>query len=240
LIIGVGSMNPREFFNIARIKGIDFDWNKTAVVSRLDNLGRFYETHSHVIYFDIPETLVRVSPLHRFDFCFHGFDQKVNPVFSEKRPVWALVRYCASAPRDKSARPIVSAKLEILNSIIKANKRNDVLDKLNLITYLLSKASARKKAERYIISYLMGEYNLKTVVAKLHALNSKDRSFELAVAEFAEWTKLPVKDHLISALSELLKKPDSWRDNILHVSEAFGIRHFELGYIMSFLERQKA
>jgi hypothetical protein len=60
MIVGVGHMPPREFFNIARVKNIHFDWNKTAIVCKLDNLSRFHETHNHIIYFDIPETLIRV------------------------------------------------------------------------------------------------------------------------------------------------------------------------------------
>jgi hypothetical protein len=240
MIVGVGHMSPRDFFNIARIKGINFDWNKTAVVGRLENLNRFYETHRHVIYFDIPETLIRVEPVHPFDFRYHGLDRSNVPIFSEKRPIWALIRYCVHAPRDQTERPRVNSKVEIMQAIITANKKNDVLDKLNLITSILDKSPVRKRAERAIIHYLIGETNLVTAIEKLKALKKGDTTYSLAVIEFEEWTKLPVRNHLMRALSELLKNPDSWRDNIPHVSASFGIRHFELGYIMSFLERQKA
>jgi hypothetical protein len=161
-------------------------------------------------------------------------------MFSEKRPIWALIRYCVHAPKFQVPTPRIGAKTEVLQAIVSANRRNDVLDKLNLITSILEKQPLRKKAEKAIVDYLMGFTNLAKTVARLESLKPKDKSYLFAVQSFREWTSLPIKDHLIRALSELLKNPDSWRDNISHVSIAYGIRHFELGYIMSFLERQKA
>jgi len=242
MIVGVGRTPPDIFFDELRLRDIELDYNVTAICSSLANLTHFCRTHHHIVFFNIPETLVRINPVYMFDVRTN-IDDNGDVEFVPHNPLWSTLNMLRFRTNPPPTRAIISNKPDVVGAMIEAERKNDVLDKINMLTSITPKSSRRKTIERTLFNCFLNHVDADEVRGQLIKAVSHHRKPDsteiLAIEEIVKWYTLPIREQLIKGLETLLREPDSWKQNVGLVSAQFGVRSFELGYIMSFLERNQ-
>lgn len=241
MIVGVGRTPPDEFFSELRERDIELNYNVTAICSELQNLSHFCRTHHHVVFFNIPQTLVRVTPIYLFDVRI-DHDSKEGG-FVPHNPLWSVLNYLRFRVNPPPMQANISNNPNVVAAMIEAERQNDVLDKINMLTATMAKSTRRKAIEKNLFECLLAHVSgeeLEARLMKVVAHHRKPDSTEiLAINEIVKWYARPIRQQLIKGLETLLREPGSWRQNVGLAAAQFGVRSFELGYIMSFLERNQ-
>lgn len=232
MIIGVAFTDPLEFFDRSKEKRVRFNPEITNAVVAMEDLSFSVKNFSHTIFFSPVKSLERVTPIHNFDWNHDG---------SFQEPKWHRLH---SFTRATNARypVIIDKKVSTLDDMIAGVRKEDLLDKVNILITLLPQGRKRKRVEKVIFSHLLEKsLNRKALANDLLKIVSRNKvavlKDEPIVEEIIKWTETETCARLIKTLNHLKNDPQ-WRENIFEVALDNRVRNFEVGYIMSFIERE--
>lgn len=235
MIITVGMHSIQQV--IDRIHDLDMPPLPTnvAIVPTLRDLPKYSRTHDHYLIFDTPYRLIRIENAYPLDFYVMWHAKPV--AFRAKHPVWNMLRTF------KVARPIIPvmsqsySSEDIVAQIIKKQRANDVIDKINRLKDHLTTARMDKVVSTFArhIAQKNSYDELKKVFDS--ACNGADSECQAIAKEILKWTVSPAADRLIRAMKEA--RGIKWRNSYEAVARQNDVRPFELGFFLVALERSE-
>lgn len=229
MILGVAYHSPWDFFEEASMNGVYIDLDAVTCATSLHEMGSSSGNSGNIILFEGPNVLVRMSPIINFDY--KASSGEFRP------PLWSL----ASLLHTRSQLPAPKVKKEefSMDALISQEREKDLLDKINVIV-ATSPRIKRKSIEKILFAHLASgttSLTVEQIAEQLFRKVSYEKSELIALSQAVAWFSTPFCKRLIRGLKELMGESD-WRAEASKIAIKHGIRAFELGYIMSFFDKE--
>jgi len=228
MIIAIGYHSSVDFYQQLHSRGLPEPGKNVAVLSAMSELAKARDV-DHVIIFDTPYVLARVSNAYCFDF---KIIKKSPLTFQQKTPIWSVI---ASLRVQPSLGAPENSELNVTQQIIDAQRHNDVIDKINRLKEFLPS----DRMDRVIVAYAKflktnDIESLKKTLMQLVAKNKQRDACMPVINDIISWSVSPAAIRLIAAMKEV---GSNWRNTYEKISLEKGIRPFELSFFLVAYER---
>lgn len=237
MIIGIGHMSPNQLFDETLNRNIKLTTDTVRLVSCIQNLGNALKTGNHVLFFNHPFILDRITPILNLDYHIDSAGE-----ISKKEVIWTHLRNVCFKNKLNTNHSVQKA-YSTIEDIITSERKHDLLDKINLLSVILPKKFKRSKIEDLIFNALLKDYDftpasfavlLTKFISKKQVLKKEE---EESVKLISDWYESDTRVRLAKCIRSLVDNP-AWRDSLNNAALEHNVRSFEVGYILSNFERK--